>query len=370
MFNSVSATVGNRLLGAADSLYNSMISIRAKYFFGGWGIAEEIRKYNLRSQVDIESLQLSPARQRKGYLTQDGVFTSPATADMKLHDSCSTGHFRLVLPPETEMSAGKQIPLAVLLGSTGDEGYAWREKHVAVPLAVQSGVASLILEYPFYGQRRPPWQSRSYLSRVSDLMQMTYTSVEEVIALLRWAEGSGRFGPFVIGGLSFGGTCAGICAKTIASTENILKDKTMVVSHLGSCSGGPVYTQGCLARRVDWNALASEIDMEIQGAMDYMNNLLDPYRNTELILERGEKEKAVPSLPFIQLMAVNDKFVPQSSSMRLHHLTNSELRVLTGGHVYQLSLGFHHFRKAISDAITTMMVRNESTGNPVSVKIK
>lgn len=50
------------------------------------------------------------------------------------------------------------LPLCFLYGGTG-EHYFWRRRTmVAVPLARDHGIASVIIENPFYGHRRPPGQ--------------------------------------------------------------------------------------------------------------------------------------------------------------------------------------------------------------------
>lgn len=50
------------------------------------------------------------------------------------------------------------------------------------------GVATMALESPYYGSRRPPWQEGSKLARVSDLLTLGRTTVEESLYLLAWAQ--------------------------------------------------------------------------------------------------------------------------------------------------------------------------------------
>lgn len=59
-----------------------------------------------------------------------------------------------------------KIPLVSLLVHTGDHGYNVRLKNNAIPLA-QEGVASIIIENPYYGQRKPEGQFRSSLLHVN-----------------------------------------------------------------------------------------------------------------------------------------------------------------------------------------------------------
>jgi hypothetical protein len=65
-------------------------------------------------------------------------------------------------------------------------------------------VASIILENPFYGYRKPEAQTRSSLQNVADLYMMGAMLVGESCALMRWCEKLG-YGPFCLTGLSMGG---------------------------------------------------------------------------------------------------------------------------------------------------------------------
>ena len=46
----------------------------------------------------------------------------------------------------------------------------------------------MILESPYYGSRRPPWQEGSKLKRVSDLLALGRVTIEESLYLLAWAQ--------------------------------------------------------------------------------------------------------------------------------------------------------------------------------------
>lgn len=69
---------------------------------------------------------------------------------------------------------------------------------------LKEGIASIILENPFYGSRKPKDQLRSCLMNVSDIFVMGGCLILECIALLHWCERNG-FGPMGITGLSMGG---------------------------------------------------------------------------------------------------------------------------------------------------------------------
>nr|XP_053639035.1 protein ABHD18-like [Cherax quadricarinatus] len=72
------------------------------------------------------------------------------------------------------------------------------------PLLDESGIASAILENPFYGCRKPKDQLRSSLHNVSDLFVMGGCLILESLAIFHWLERMG-FGPLGITGISMGG---------------------------------------------------------------------------------------------------------------------------------------------------------------------
>ena len=79
-----------------------------------------------------------------------------------------------------------------------------RKQFMAKPLLRDHGIASIILENPFYGCRKPKDQHRSSLRNVSDIFIMGGCLILESIALFNWSEKLG-FGPIGITGISMGG---------------------------------------------------------------------------------------------------------------------------------------------------------------------
>ncbi|KAG6618486.1 uncharacterized protein IUM83_01077 [Phytophthora cinnamomi] len=77
----------------------------------------------------------------------------------------------------------RERPLAVLLPGTGEHGFLHRRTSIAITL-VKQGVATLILEGPFYGKRKPPQQKGSKLRRVIGLPILGQATIEEAKPLL------------------------------------------------------------------------------------------------------------------------------------------------------------------------------------------
>ena len=91
-----------------------------------------------------------------------------------------------------------------------------------LPLLREREVASIILENPFYGLRKPKEQFRSCLQQVSDLFVMGAALILESLVLFHFCEREG-FNPIIAHGISMGGHMASLGAtvwdKPIVSIE-------------------------------------------------------------------------------------------------------------------------------------------------------
>ena len=196
-------------------------------------------------------------------LLQEGTFDTPFEDTSLLPLESHVGRFQLVTPKLwTTVEANSQHPagsvaataarrpIAVLLAGTGEHGYTRRRVFMSYALA-KAGVASLILESPFYGMRRPPGQRASKLRRVSDLPVLGRVTIEEAQGLVQWLRASKLFGPIALAGTSMGGLHAAISAAFIPYPVG-------VASYLGPTSAAPVFTEGVLAKACEWKTLASQ----------------------------------------------------------------------------------------------------------------
>ena len=175
-------------------------------------------------------------------------------------------------------------PVAVLLAGTGEQGFSRRRQLVALPLA-RAGIASVILESPYYGSRRPPAQVASKLRSMVDLPLLGRMTIEETRSLVRWlrmrrgvstgdsdggggggggggdADAEDRYGAVVLSGVSMGGLHAAMTASLLPPSW---RDVGMA-SWLGPPSGAAVFTRGALALGTDFAALARDADDAVQG---------------------------------------------------------------------------------------------------------
>ena len=84
---------------------------------------------------------------------------------------------------------------------------------MALPMLKERGIASVLIENPYYGLRKPKKQLRSSLFYVCDLFIMGAALIFESQVLLRWAVEAG-YGPLVCHGVSMGGHMACLSAST------------------------------------------------------------------------------------------------------------------------------------------------------------
>ena len=63
------------------------------------------------------------------------------------------------------------------LAGLGDYTFVMR-RLIMWPLARDQGIASLILQVPFYGDRKPAWQRGTKLEHVSDLLSAGNATIE------------------------------------------------------------------------------------------------------------------------------------------------------------------------------------------------
>ncbi|XP_039607643.1 protein ABHD18 isoform X3 [Polypterus senegalus] len=121
---------------------------------------------------------------------------------------------------------------------------------MARPMIKETCMASLLLENPYYGYRKPKDQVRSCLKNVSDLFVMGGALVLESSALLHWLEREGYW-PLGMTGISMGGHMASL------AVTNWPKPIPLVPCLSWSTASG-VFTTGVLSRAVNWKELEKQ----------------------------------------------------------------------------------------------------------------
>jgi pimeloyl-ACP methyl ester carboxylesterase len=186
-----------------------------------------------------------------GVSIQQGSFESPLSS--VLPTESKQAHFEVVLP---HLEKGDSPPpMVVVLPSTGEHGFSRQRTCLSIPLAKNHSIGSIILEGPFYGQRRPGSQRGSKLRTVADLINLSRATISESRVLLDWLQ-RGDFGPLALCGASMGGLHA-------MMTASVVPIPVGSVSWIGPPGPGPVFTHGLMSSSVNWENLSNADDLSV-----------------------------------------------------------------------------------------------------------
>jgi dienelactone hydrolase len=304
----------------ADRLYAAWVG-RPRFFADGWGdpdapdaIARHFASVGPPAAVRPE---LGTARREGTITVREGTFASPAE---DLPAESRTARFELRVPDRARGAV-------LLLGSTGDEGYA-RRRRIAGPLAAD-GLATLILENPYYGARRPSGQAGCGLRSVADQLRMNRATVEEARALMRWLADS--FGPVSVSGFSMGGTMAAYTAVTTPIAVGC-------VPVASGASAAPILTRDLLSRQVHWDRLGD-------GARERLAGIIEAVALTRMPPPADPRRAVILGCRY-------DGYVDPGSVEELHrHWPGSSLGWLEAGHVTGLLLHGTSIRAAIGRSL-------------------
>lgn len=273
-----------------------------------------------------------------------------------LPDPVQTARIQLILPER----ANDPPPLVLHFAATGDEGFSRRRLALAEPLR-KLGIASAILENPFYGSRRMPGRDTSNSATVQELLQMSRAAQDEAIALLRVFREMG-FRRLGTTGVSMGGYMA-------LAVSSRFPEPLAVAACIPSHSASPVYTEGILSSCCDWNTLermnpfARPINENANGspASGAQGALFQKYRGAagarELlrdILDASDlRHLAPPPAPeaCVIVGGRRDAYIPAYSTAITHNLRpGSQLHWIDMGHVTSFILGRRAFVNAIRES--------------------
>jgi hypothetical protein len=242
-----------------DQLFRTLI--RSNFFTCGFGEVQKIERlldFHKKMSNRIVCQQLIPddypvaitkLAEEDNMIVVSGNLESPFAKHMPgfLPPESETSTFQLCIPKEWKT---QDRPVAIHLAGTGDHHFWRRRKFMASALIADYGIASLLLENPFYGSRKPAKQWRSNLRYVSDIFVMGGGLILESMAILRWLEGL-EFGPFCLTGISMGGHMASLAATN-------WHKPIPLVPCLSWTSASGVFTRGVMSRAVDWKNIEKE----------------------------------------------------------------------------------------------------------------
>ncbi|HBS03817.1 MAG TPA: hypothetical protein DEA96_02555, partial [Leptospiraceae bacterium] len=315
-------------------------------------------------------------------------FSSPAPW---LPEESSLGFMEMVIPDSSSHKLSSDTPVFIHFAATGDETTLPRRLLIAEPLA-RKGIASIILENPYYGKRRPAEQKDFVISTISDQFKMNQATILEGVALLKWLDSLG-YSNLGVTGVSMGGSMA----ASVAAATSLPVSVAACIAPVGP---GPAFCYGALSNRVDWQRLIPELnqyfpskdagensgnapsedsanDFVVDTAQSSFGTVLQESREDVGTVPRNSPEDAVDHpLPLAKrklhrLMSVadlrnysvpvdpsrailvgahEDGYVPYRSVVALHeHWKGSLLRTVPGGHVSSVLLKGNVFRESIED---------------------
>lgn len=291
-------------------------------FADGWGDAPTLSRLRTEAHEiapipDIDISWAAPVEHREVRLTR-GNFPSPRPE---------------LLPPASRLATVLRVdPLVepqgtcLLLASFNDHGYATRLR-LATRLA-DHGLASVLLENPYYGTRRPsPGQP---LRTVVDFFSMGASAVRESSAILNDLKRK-LSTPIGVAGYSMGGNIAALVSATVPFP-------VATAGLAASYSPGPVWTEGLLANAIAWDALGGRHHLneiaEVLGSASVLNFPPRPHSGVAVL--------AAPT---------SDGYIPRTAFEDLHrHWPGSEMRWIAGGHASVLMWKKSELVQAIVDS--------------------
>ncbi|XP_031695379.1 protein ABHD18 [Anarrhichthys ocellatus] len=272
---SVDARCWSMGVSRLDVFYRRLLL--SKLFIGGWGKPEDLKRIfefrkiigdreRCRSLVPEDyPVHINKTEEHIDCHIHDGFFISPLEHFVPgiLPAEAVKARFQFIVPKRWQ----KNRPVCIHLAGTGDHFFWRRRTLMARPMVKEAGMASLLLENPYYGYRKPKDQLRSSLKNVSDLFVMGGALILESTVLLRWLEREGYW-PLGMTGISMGGYMASL------AVTNWPKPIPLIPC-LSWSTASSVFTTGVLSTAVNWTelekqyAINSVYEEEIIKLLDY-----------------------------------------------------------------------------------------------------
>ncbi|XP_014253602.1 protein ABHD18 [Cimex lectularius] len=267
-------------LSSLDKIYRSILL--SKYFIKGWGSPTDLKRLlKFRRIVSRREecfklvppdypLKITKDTYSNGERIIEGSFRSPLELYLPglLPEESKLAYFQFILPKTWKSEYYK--PVCIHMAGTGDH-YFWRRRHImAKPLLKEGGIASILLENPFYGMRKPKYQIRSVLHNVSDIFVMGGCLILEALVLLHWCRRKG-YGPLGVTGMSMGGHMASLAATNWPYP-------LVLVPCLSWSTASGVFTEGVISKAINWSLLETQytenevLRSDIASMVDYMEH--------------------------------------------------------------------------------------------------
>lgn len=334
---SLLSTVGHEILGKNRSVAEKD---HALFFTDGWGPDEVLNSLSQPGRLARPATPIDATWTERSTKLAGRSFdiSFPSPMHDWLPDESKIAHARAYFPRESS----ELTPVCVIFAMTGDEGYRERIHTFSAPL-LKNGIATILLENPFYGGRKPKHQKNCFLSRVSDMLTMSVASVEEGKSILfELRRRNTRY--MAVAGVSQGGMIAAVVG---AVTPHPLA----IAANLAAHSPEVIFTEGLLRAFVDWDALEVTSPGEAAPRMKVL------FQGGDLM----HLPKPVQIEAAVIQGAVRDLVVPRSSiENHIQAWAGAKVLWLPGTHVTSLKLHGRDFRQTITMSISSL-VHSEKT---------
>ncbi|KAI5067859.1 hypothetical protein GOP47_0016204 [Adiantum capillus-veneris] len=351
-----------------DHAYGALMhrmKLAPPFFAKGWGgqkleLLERIARQLVNGQEDDESslVQVPAANwpppplpitlhwrtvwETPSARLQEGAFFTPCDEQLRnaLPLESYIARVALLTPRNTHPANTSCI---IHLAGTGDHGFQRRLK-LGAPL-LKDDIATMVLESPFYGDRRPKQQRGAKLLCVSDLLLLGRATIEETRALLRWMKEEMGFNKLGVCGLSMGGVHA-------AMVGSLHPTPLAVLPFLAPHSAAVAFCEGILQYGTAWDALMQDQVLNSGTTLEQVRERMRAVLGLTDVTKfpAPKKPEAV-----IFVSATNDGYIPRHSVLEFQRAwPGSEVRWVTGGHVSSYIFHNKEFRKAIKDAISRL----------------
>lgn len=234
--------------------------IFSKLFTKNWGNPETFKELikhkkdvmsQRRTEQCIKSMKVDMIIEKEtitqGVRVLDGKFRSPHAIMFpnQLPGCLQWARWRAYLPNTTRKG------VCIHLAGTGDHSYIRRELGFAKGL-LEEGIGSILVQNPFYADRKPTSQFRSSLENVSDLFVMGAALISECNYLINWAISEG-YGPMALSGVSMGGFMASLAATNVCAPIG-------VIPCMSWTTAAPAFTEGALRDAINYGQLQQKLE--------------------------------------------------------------------------------------------------------------
>ncbi|MFH1331165.1 MAG: alpha/beta hydrolase family protein [Actinomycetota bacterium] len=302
-----------------------------RVFRHGWGDPDALAAYSevaaLAGPIPDLPVKEGPERSFDLLVSRDLSFESPGRY---LPEASRIARARLVEPP------GGTDRAVVLMAAWNDHGYQGRAK-LAAGLAAR-GIASALLEQPFYGERRAVPGDEQPIATVSDFMWMGRSAVLEGRVLADHLRRRGyRVG---VSGYSMGGNMAGFLAAAMPFP-------VAPALLAAPFSPGPPLLHGILRTTIAWDALGGNTP----DVRDHLSEVL--HSASVLRFPAPPHTRAA-----VLVAATRDGYIPTAAAQAVHrHWPGSLMEWVHAGH--GTLLWFH--RDRLVEAVVRSFERLDGT---------